>query len=149
MSYHINSIAYPAKAPIYDLIADSLDDLAALENVGEGSKCTVDGTTYVYDEVGGWQEEGSGGGGSGGTMIVNRSGNDLDKTWKEIHDFSGVVMIKAVDADTGSEYYEFVKSVIYDIVSSYPYQARVVDDETGYYQSATEDGVLTHHGGVQ
>lgn len=59
MAYEIKSIAYPAVKPIMEIEADSLDDIASLEGMAEGSTCKVSTTTYVYDEVNGWAEAGS------------------------------------------------------------------------------------------
>lgn len=59
MAYEIKSIAYPAVKPIMEIEADSLDDIASLEGMAEGSTCKVSDTTYVYDEVNGWAEAGS------------------------------------------------------------------------------------------
>ena len=54
MAYEIKSVSYPAIRPILKIEADSLDDLAAIESVGEGSKCKIGNDTYTYDDVNGW-----------------------------------------------------------------------------------------------
>ena len=59
MAYEIKSTSYPAVKPILEIEADSLDDIASLTGMAEGSTCKVSDTTYVYDEVNGWAEAGS------------------------------------------------------------------------------------------
>ena len=59
MAYEIKSTSYPAIKPILEIEADSLDDIATLTGMAEGSTCKVSSTTYVYDEVNGWAEAGS------------------------------------------------------------------------------------------
>lgn len=54
MAYEIKEISYPAVKPIMKIEADSLDDIATLTGMAEGSECKVSTTTYVYDEVNGW-----------------------------------------------------------------------------------------------
>lgn len=59
MAYEIKSTSYPAIKPILEIEADSLDDIATLTGMAEGSTCKVSSTTYVYDEVNGWAVAGS------------------------------------------------------------------------------------------
>ena len=59
MAYEIKSTSYPAVKPILEIEADSLDDIASLTGMAEGSTCKVSSTTYVYDEVNGWAVAGS------------------------------------------------------------------------------------------
>jgi len=59
MAYQIKSTSYPAIKPILEIEADSLDDIATLTGMAEGSTCKVSTTTYVYDEVNGWAEAGT------------------------------------------------------------------------------------------
>ena len=58
MAYEIKSTSYPAVKPILEIEADSLDDIASLTGMAEGSTCKVSDTTYVYDEVTGWSASG-------------------------------------------------------------------------------------------
>ena len=50
-------------------MADSLDDLAGLEGIAEGSTATVGAQTYEYDSVEGWVDPSSGGGSGGGADV--------------------------------------------------------------------------------
>lgn len=59
MAFEIKSTSYPAVKPILEIEADSLDDIATLTGMAEGSTCKVSSTTYVYDEVNGWAVAGS------------------------------------------------------------------------------------------
>lgn len=59
MAYEIKSVSYPAVKPIMEIEADSLDDIASLTGMAEGSTCKVSDTTYEYDEVNGWVEPGT------------------------------------------------------------------------------------------
>ena len=59
MAYEIKSVSYPRRYPIVEIEADSLDDVAGLTGIAEGSTCKVSSTTYVFDEVNGWAVAGS------------------------------------------------------------------------------------------
>lgn len=65
MAYTIKSESYGPRKPKLVIEADSIDDVAELTEVAEGSTCKVGGDTYEYDSVNGWVIPGSGGGGGG------------------------------------------------------------------------------------
>lgn len=94
MAIEIVSQSYLPRKPLVVCNADSLAELSTLTNVAEGSKATVNGTEYVYENNSGWVEPGSGGGGGGGSGVFvahvyrdyeQESGSYVcDKTYAEI-----------------------------------------------------------------
>ena len=70
MGYTINSTKYPPRKPRLDITADSLDDVAELTNIAEGSTLTVGEDHYEGDSVDGWVTPGGGGGGGESDFFV-------------------------------------------------------------------------------
>lgn len=88
MAIEIVSQSYLPRKPLVVCNADSLAELSTLTNVAEGSKATVNGTEYVYENNSGWVEPGSGGGGSGVLVVTVTASGDTwtcNKTAGEIY----------------------------------------------------------------
>ena len=135
MAYTINSTKYPPRKPKLDITADSLDDVAALTNIAEGSTLTVGEDHYEYDSVDGWVAPGGGGG--GGSLVVGSTTVEnvttLDKTAAEIETAfrAGKSVVVLIDYEDDQEYYSYTVLKIASTTS-----------EIDFYIDYTPDGSI-------